>query len=171
MSHVVAADGVTSTVKYEIVVTNPNTADAVTYDLADTLGFPAGVTISSATHHRLAGRRDGERSVERRRGHHHRHAASLAGGCHPHLQITVVAVVPAASAATLRVCTDAAGSGFHNGATLVSFGATTAVSACATIAPAQESGGPVPPRRLRPPRSARDRPPSARCPPPVPNCR
>ena len=139
----VAADGST-TLKYQLVVTNPNTVDATTYDLADTLGFAAGVTVLSAT---LTTTPAG---VTVNAGWNGSSSAAIATGValpaastHTY-EVTVVAVVPTTLDASLRACAGTAGSGFFNSATLTALGANTAVSACANIAPEQESGAPIP---------------------------
>ena len=127
------------TVRYRMVVTNPDAVNAAPYDLSDTLGFapgfvvrtatvtvaPAGVTLASPAW-------DGTVSTAIATG------ASLPAGATHTYDVAVVVSVPPPTPAAVLGCTsgpESAGSGLFNSARLASLGAVSVDSACAPVDP------------------------------------
>ncbi len=126
------------TVRYRMVVTNPDTANAAPYDLSDTLGFAPGLTVRSAAVTAappgvaLTPGWDGAANTAIATG-----ATIPAGATHTY-EITVVVAVPAVTPAGVLACTgnpDGAGAGLFNSARLTSLGAVSVASACAPVDP------------------------------------
>ena len=120
------------TVTYDLSVTNPNTLDAVTYDLSDTIGFPAGVTVNSVTVTGPTGALvnpafDGSADPVITTGR------LLAGGASESYQLVVTADVPVTVASGSRACQTGPGFGFYNDGTVTTAGLSDSDSACGDI--------------------------------------
>ena len=120
------------TVTYTLTVTNPNAQDAVIYDLSDTIGYPAGVTVNAVTVTPPAGVTvnpafDGGTDPVITTGR------LLAGGASESYQLVVTAAVPFTVASGLRACLEGPGFGFYNDGTVTTAGLTDSDSACGDI--------------------------------------
>jgi len=122
---------------YTLAVTNPNAADPVVYDLSDTIGYPAGVSVTAVV---LASNDippgtinpafDGSADQSVATG------VTLAGGAADVYTLQVTATVPATLSPSVRQCAQGPGSGFYNQGAVTILGQTETAEACGDIPPA-----------------------------------
>jgi len=123
------------TVKYSVVVTNPNATDAVPYDLTDDLGYPAGLVVNSA---KITGSPAGVTVHDGWNGQSDKEivtgATIPAASTHTY-EITVKTFVPVTVPDPVRDCDPetGAGHGFFNGVTLTAYGQHANGDACGEI--------------------------------------
>ena len=124
-------------VTYTLTVANPNAADPVVYDLSDTIGYPAGVTVTGVAvtsddvppgtiNPAFDGSADPSIATN----------VTLAGGADDVYTLEVTATVPATLPPVQRLCAQGPGFGFFNQGTVTTYGQTETDDACGAIPPA-----------------------------------
>ena len=123
-------------VSYTLTVNNPNAADPVVYDLSDTIGYPAGVTVTGVAVSSddvppgtINPAFDGFADTSVATG------VTLDGGAVDVYTLTVSATVPTTVPLNVRPCAQGPGFGFYNQGTVTTFGLTDTDDACGNIPP------------------------------------
>ncbi|MET0865504.1 MAG: DUF5979 domain-containing protein, partial [Nakamurella sp.] len=124
------------TVRYDIVATNPNPADAIPYTLTDTLGFPAGTEIRSATATLPEGVTPAEPPWDGTANTLIAQDVELPAGATHTFQVVIQALVPLTTPVESLTCAEIdplAGNGLFNQAALQSLGSVVEASACSPV--------------------------------------
>jgi hypothetical protein len=135
-----------STVAYDVVVSNPSKTTGLVYNLADTLGFPDGVTVSGQQVSWVHSALDGSGATASQTidgwtgsgdGAVLATARSLGADSMDTYHVVVTATVPISVPEDQLTCTspESAGHGFYNLGSVTSGGDTLTASACADIPP------------------------------------